>query len=935
MHMTAIRNKRQIIHRRALMADIEQQVEETGKPVEKLRREILGMLKEHLAKGREEIRKRFDAGADGAHVVRENCYLIDQIVRTLFDLATTHVYPVANPTSADRLCLVAIGGYGRGELAPHSDVDLLFLMPYKQTPRGEQVAEYILYLLWDLGLKVGHAVRSVDECISRARGDMTIRTSLLESRQLCGEMVLYEDLRRRFATDIMVGTAGEFIEAKLNERDERHRRMGDSRYVLEPNVKEGKGGLRDLHTLFWIAKYSYRVHNLSDLVEQKVFTAGEYRRFAKAQNFLWTVRCHLHYLAGRPEDRLTFDVQTEIGRLMGYADRPGVRGVERFMKHYYLVAKDVGDLTRILCAALESANQRQPKIRMPSILMRREIDGFRIEGGRLTLANRHELAEQPIKMLKLFRVAQSREMDVHPQILRWITQNLKYIDDGVREDPSANQVFLDILTSPKDPEATLRHMNEAGVFGRFIPDFGRVVAQTQHDMYHVYTVDEHTIRAIGILSGIEKGNFPDELPLATRIVHEVLSRRVLYMAVLLHDIAKGRGGDHSVLGEEIARKLCPRVGLTPEETETVAWLVRWHLLMSAVAFKRDIEDPKTVHDFADQVQSMERLRLLTVLTVADIRAVGPNVWNGWKGTLLRELYYRAAEQLSGGHVEGLNRAGRIQVVQDKLRERLADWTSAAFQAHVERMPGSYWLAHDAEVLERHARLVAKADRQGPAPLVIDVAPDRFRSVAAITVYAPDHHGLFAGVAGAMALAGGNIVDARIVTTTDGMALDTFWVQDSDRSAYDDEVRVARMRDLVGRTLSGELRPAKALAARRDGPKRTDVFQVTPRVLIDNRASNTQTVIEVTARDRPGLLFAITSVLSDLALTISSAHVATYGERAVDTFYVKDVFGLKITHQGKLTRVREELLAALDAAGPVIADDGTIRSTATAAGDAAE
>lgn len=908
--MTTIRNKRQIINRRVLVARIDALLDDGDRAPQRVRADLLRLFKDALAAGREEIRRRFEAGATGAHVVRENCYLTDQLVRTLFEFATTRVYPLANPTAADRIALVAIGGYGRGELAPHSDIDLLFLLPYKQTPRSEQVAEYILYMLWDLGLKVGHAVRSVDESISRAKGDITIRTSLLETRYICGDAELFLELRQRFAEEIMADSGPDFVEAKLNERDERHQRLGDSRYLVEPNVKEGKGGLRDLHTLFWIAKYLYRVHSLSELVERKVFSVSEYRRFAKAQNFLWTVRCHLHYLTGRPEERLTFDLQQEIAGRMNYTDRPGVSGVERFMKHYYLVAKDVGDLTRIFCAALEAANQRKPRLQqLGAALFKREVDGFQIEGGRLTVKSRRELAEDPVKMIRLFRVAQRRRLDVHPRLLRWITQNLKYVDDALRGDAEANRLFLDILTAKRDAGKALRKMNEAGVLGRFIPDFGRVVAQMQHDMYHVYTVDEHTIRAIGILNAIEQGELGDELPLATEIVHKVLSRRALYLAVFLHDIAKGRGGDHSVLGEEVARRLCPRLGLTGEETETVAWLVRWHLLMSATAFKRDLEDPKTVDDFVKMVQSIERLRLLVVLTACDIRAVGPNVWNGWKGTLLRELYHRAEEKLSGGHAEGEGRANRVAAIKARVAEKLEDWDDERFAGFSDRLGPSYWLSHDVDTIARHARLVRDADEAG-REVTIGVGTDQFRDIAEITLYTPDHHGLFASVAGAMALSGANIVDARIVTTGDGMALDTFWVQDPEGAAFDDSNRIERMKELVEKTLRGQLRPQQELDRRGARPSRTDVFAVEPRVLIDNRASNTHTVIEVNGRDRPGFLFEVTRTITDLGLSIASAHITTFGERAVDTFYVKDVFGLKITHAGKLEKIRKTLEAAI-------------------------
>src|SRR5712672_4025069 len=628
--MGGIARQREIIDRRALAEELSAAAGSVQVPALD-RTSFVEPLRAVLTNGRAEIRRRFEATGDGAAVIREQCFLMDQLIRALFDLATQEIYPLPNPTKGERLAIVAVGGYGRGELAPFSDVDLLFLLPYKQTPHTEQVVEYLLYLLWDLGLKIGQSTRSVDECLRQAKSDLTIRTGLLEARYLWGEQALFNELKRRFDSEIVRGTAAQFVEAKLAERDARHKRVGDSRYQLEPNVKEGKGGLRDLHTLYWIAKYIFRTEDVGKLVDLGVLSAEESARFERAQTFLWTVRCHLHYLAGRAEERLTFDLQTEVGRRMGYTDHAGTRGVERFMKHYFLIAKDVGDLTRIFCAILEA--DQQHKRRLPWIRWgtgRRSLEGFVIDGERLTIPSEDFFKTDPVGLLRLFHVAQQHDLDIHPRALRAVTQSLRLVDGRLRENPEANRLFLEILTSKKDPETALRRMNEAGVFGRFIPDFGRVVAQMQYDMYHVYTVDEHTLFAIGILHKVETGQLKEELPVASQIMPTIASRRALYLATLLHDIAKGRGGDHSVLGEQVALELGPRLGLSGEETETVAWLVRWHLLMSSTAFKLDISDPQAIQNFVERVQSPERLKLLLVLTAADIRAVGPKVWNGWK-----------------------------------------------------------------------------------------------------------------------------------------------------------------------------------------------------------------------------------------------------------------------------------------------------------------
>ena len=919
--MTEIANPRAIVSRRQLAEALDAAAASVDDPASpELRATVLALLKAALATGDAEVRRRFEAGAGGAETVRARAYLIDQFVRVLYDFAGGRVYRLANPSAGERLAVLAVGGYGRSELAPRSDIDLLFLLPYKMTPHAEQVVEYMLYLLWDLGLQVGHAARSVEECLRQSRRDWTIRTNLLEARFVWGDQELAGELSRRYEAEIQSSDAIAFVEAKLAERNERHRRVGDSRYVLEPNIKEGKGGLRDLQTLYWIGKYLYRVDDVAALIDRGVLTESEAARFEKARNFLLTLRCHLHYATGRAEDRLTFDLQPEVGRRMGYTDHAGTRPVERVMKHYFLVAKDVGDLTRIFCAALESQHRRRPRL-LSGIgagfgLRRRNLDGFFVDGERLNLADERAFEKRPIDILRLFHVAQRRGLDIHPAALQSVTRHLRLVK-RLQEDAEANRLFLEMLISPNDPETTLRRLNEAGVFGRFVPDFGRVVAQMQYDMYHSYTVDEHTLFAIGVLNRIEQGGLKDEVPIASAVVHKVLSRRVLYLAVLLHDIAKGRGGDHSELGAGVAMRLCPRLGLTAEETEQVAWLVRHHLLMSNTAFKRDLDDPSTIDAFVDAVQSPERLRLLLVLTVADIRAVGPKTWNGWKATLLRELYALAEERLSGG-LAAEGREARVNAALAALRTQLADWPAEEIDAHIARGTPSYWLGFDAETHTRHARIAREAAATA-APLSVATRVDSSRAVTEVTIYTTDHPGLFSRIAGALAVSGADIVDARIFTLANGMALDTFSIQNAEGGAFDRPDRLARLAANIERTLSGALNPERELPRiRARWPARTAAMEVQPRVLIDNKASATHTVIEVNGRDRPGLLYRVTRALTGLGLQISTARIATFGVRAVDVFYVKDLFGFKVENDVKLAQIRGRLLTELAEENPAAA-----------------
>ena len=905
--MASPKRNRDLIDRARLESEIEAASVDADTDATR-RKIVLEHLKLAIEHGRSSVQTRFEANEiDGNKAKGELAFLFDQVIRIVHD-AAARAYPSANPTAGDRLAVVAVGGYGRGELAPYSDIDLLFLFPWKQTARGEQLVEYMLYMLWDMGLKVGHSTRSIEDCVRLAKRDLTIRTALLEARFLWGEQALFLELRKTFNEQVISGAAMDFVTGKLAERDARHEKMGDSRYYVEPNIKDGKGGLRDLQTLYWIAKFAYEVDSVADLVDRDVLTRAEARNFSKDQNFLWSVRFHLHYISGRGEERLTFDVQTLISERMGYAERAGASGVERFMKHYYIVAKDVGDLTRIFCAAIEAENMSKPIIRLPRLRRARDLMGFQIDRDRLTVADENQFAEDPVALIRLFYVAHNEGLDIHPHALRLVTQNLKRIDKALRENAEANRMFVEMASSIDSPEVVLTRMNEAGVFGKFLRDFGRVVGQTQHDMYHVYTVDEHTIQAIGLLAKIERGECKTEHPVASEVIHKISSRRALYMSVLFHDIAKGRGGDHSVIGARVAKRVCPRLGLDAEESESVEWLVAEHLLMSDVAQKRDLNDPKTIRDFVETVQSPERLRLLLCLTVVDMRATGPNVWNNWKAQLLRELYHAAGDVMSGGQLTNA-RADRVEAAKEGLRAALTDWSDEDFDAHMERGYTGYWLTFDTDTLAHHARMMREAE-QDNLPLSIRTRVRVDIDVTELTIYTQDHPGVFSRVAGAIAAVDANIVDAKAFTTPQGMAIETFWLQDNDDTALSASGTLAKLTVQIERALAGQMKRSEPQAQRSFVPDRIKVFKVPPRVIIDNQASATHTVIEINGRDRPGFLYLVTGALFSLSLQISSAKISTFGERAVDVFYVKDGFGMKITHEGRLATIRETLLAAI-------------------------
>ncbi|MBV1836236.1 [protein-PII] uridylyltransferase [Acetobacter estunensis] len=910
------------------------------------RDDALAIFRRHLGRYQADVRQRFEArqlrGVQAAKLLAAHA---DELVKALFTFATQATS--CPPTVAGRICIAATGGYGKGLLAPFSDIDLLFLTPEEPSPPMLTLVEYILYFLWDLGLKVGHATRSINDCIAQAEQDTTVRTALLDARLLSGSFALFAMFEARFIVACVEAGSARFIADKRRERAERHRRFGESPYLVEPNIKEGRGGLRDMQTLYWMCRYTFGTRHVSDLLAPEFTRLGflteqEAARARRSWDFLWSIRLHLHYVAGRGEDRLTFDMQPVLGGRMGYTRHGRQNGVERFMRHYFLTVREVMRLTHVLEPTIVRVALGPAAHVMKADEAMREA-GFTLLDGQILADRGVSFEADPIKMFELLDWSRNRHVPVHPlarqQLIRWERRA-----STLRTNARASEIFLNLLcderpgparqtrrpphlrAEPKGELARveetdrrpdyvhwLRVLNETGLWGALIPDWSRIVGQMQFDTYHIFTVDEHTIEALRILRCVEDGTMADEIPVAYELARNLQSRRALYMAVMMHDIAKGRGGDHSELGSELALELCPRLGLSGEETETVSWLVLQHLLLSHTAFQRDIDDPKTILDVADVVQSPERLRLLLLLTIVDMRAVSPRVWNAWKATLLRELYTRVAEVLEGG-LATAERDARVAHSKSMMAELLAeeDVTQADIDHFLDLGYASYWLSFDQETLLRHASLIREAEARG-APIVIETQPLPARGVTEVTVYTQDHPGVFAAIAGAMALAGASIVDARIHTLTNGMALDTLWVQDASGEAFDEPHRLARLSAIAEKALRGKINITDEIN-RAISPgqllSRTRAIHVPPRVVIDNRASNSHTVIEINGRDRPGLLHDVASALNDMRLQISSAHITTYGVRAVDVFYVKDLSGMKITDEGRLGRIRERLMTGL-------------------------
>lgn len=777
-------------------------------------------------------------------------------------IATDHLLTEIAP----ELTIIATGGYGRCELFPHSDVDVLILTEQETSAEQAQTIIAALQTLWDMQIPVSHAARSIEQTIAAAQQDHTIAAALMDARLVCGSRPNFLRLKKRLKQDVFGRHAREFVEAKLRERDSRHTKWGDSRFVLEPNVKEGKGALRDLHTLNWLVRYCYGLQRASQLVREDLLTRDEWHHYRAAYMFFSTVRGHLHRIHGRAHERLSFDAQLQIAEAMKFPGRTAQAKAEALMMRYFQFTRHVGNLTRVFCAILEEENLRIPQApfaapptALPAMLS--------LTNGRINFAAALDIRQTPHAILVLFSMSQQLGLDIHPRAQLAISRALPYCHHLLPTDPIANHVFLDILLSKNTGDLTLRRMNDMGVLGALIPEFSRITGQMQYDGYHTYTVDEHILMAVHNLAMIESGKWGDHLPLSTELARDISDRTPLYVAMLCHDIAKGTGGAHAEKGGALMQHIGMRLGLNPAQIALAAWLIQHQELVTETAFKRDLEDSKTIADFVSLVQSPERLRLLLLLTVADVKAVGPSIWNPWKGALMRSLYNKAMAAMG---VEPQTHA------LNNLTEH------PAYRA---------WLDHGGTI-------------------GLHMVHDEMRAVTEVHCCVRYQRNVFQLLCGAMAWMGANIVSARVRMVGDGVALVTLDIQTLRETSFAEEPRkLVQLPELIDAALSGALNFADELPSRRRVQLQRQVA-VEPSVYIDNHISAHASVIEVNARDRIGLLYDILGALDACGLQVMTAHIATYGNKAVDVFYVKDAFGLKLYHPEKLVALQRTLLAAL-------------------------
>ena len=905
-------NNKYHFNRRNLIEKIESALSKKDSS-KSIKQNLLPILKTFIDNNNTNIKDLFMENKDGFYSGELRAKAIDAVILSTFDVVNTYAFPIANPTKADKLSIIAVGGYGRGNLAPGSDIDILILTPYKVTPRIEQIVETLLYILWDLKLKVGYAIRSLEDNISKAKLDNTICTALLDARLISGDQDLWIQFNSVFKLEILNKLKEKYFYEKIKERDVRHKKMGDSRYLLEPNIKEGKGGLRDLNTIRWIISFLYQGDSPKEYLSLGLMTNKEASFYNKAEKYFMTLRSMMHYYSKNNSDRLTFDLQISIAEKLGYKSHSGSTPIERLMKHYYLFAKDVGYLTKSVLENIENNNFKTDKSFFKKLVfnIKKNKNGvFEFYGNSIHLAKTEKNIE-PLDIFRAYDFSAKYDLNLSNDLINIIKLNIRKVDT-LRNSKKANTFFINILTNINNSEKVLRSMSEIGLLGRFIPDFQKVVARVQHDMYHTYTVDEHTINAIGILRKIDNGELKSKFDLASEVIKKIVSKKVLYIALFLHDIAKGRGGDHSILGGEVAKNLCPRFGLNADETETVVWLVENHLLMSQVAFKRDLQDPNTIIDLKKKIQSPELLKLLYVLTVADITAVGPEIWNSWKDNLLKIVYNETLMEINGGG-DIKSRTVLEDTAKTKLRNSLSDWSDQEFEKYINRFFPYYWTNINFNVHLHHAKLIRDADCKD-LKIKIDIENLDDQGVTEISIYTQDHLGLFARTCAGLVLAGTSVQDARIVTTKDGMTVNTFLIRSANSFSFIEEKnRISTLEDTISKTISEERDPKILIKEFKSIqiPSRKDSFVIEPRVLIDNLSSKTHTLIEINSKDKIGLLHTLASELFLMGLHISTARISTYGVRVVDVFYIKNMTGGKITEKDKINIIKSKLMKAIN------------------------
>ena len=869
----------------------------------------LAASKHFLNHYREEIKSQHRSGATGVEVVTALTGMIDTVIKKLFrcildDVAEGRRY-------RDQLALVAIGGYGRGELNPFSDIDLMFLHKGKDPQFIEDIAQKLLYFLWDMRLDVGYSVRTPNDCVEMAAADMTVKTALLDSRFLSGGRLFFKEFRKTLLTQIVAKGSDTFINDKLSEMKKRREKYGSSVYILEPNIKESEGGLRDLHSALWVAKIKYKINNPRELIIKGVLSEEELDGYSDALGYLWRIRNEVHYLAGRKNDQITFEAQIKIARFLGYEDHGKTLAVEEFMRDYYLHATRVEHLASLLVSKCVRREEGARKI-LGYFIRRHVGEGFYVIRGELVIPDESMIEKDPSRLMKLFEYAQKQDVSLHINVKSLIRKSLHMVNDKFRRNKDVNQSFFNILRSDKGVAETLKLMHHLEFLNRFIPEFEHLYCKVQHDLYHIYTVDMHSLFAVEEVVDLLKGEHEKDLPLVTQLAREVGKRELLLLAVLFHDIGKGEGGGHADRGADLMPTVARRMGLTREDSARLEFLVRSHLLMAHIAQRRDLHDEKMIIQFARQMENSENLKMLYLLTYADIRAVGPDVWTEWKASLIQELYEKAFKVLERGDFKLEARSERVKTVKRKVLELLGDeFPSNLVREELRALTTRHILSNPPTVIAEHVRILLALQSSS---MSMKVSHEKELGYSSFTICTYDVPGLFSMITGVMAANGMNILGAQIHTSTNGKALDILQVNSPQGFVIEDPNRWSRLEDDMRKVLEGNI-AVTALVEKRQRPAflpEKPKPRLASQVEIDNDVSVDYTVIDIYTNDKVGLLYRITSTLTELGLYIGVSKISTKVDQVADVFYVKDIFGHKVLSSEKLAEIRSRLLKAIEA-----------------------
>jgi [protein-PII] uridylyltransferase len=875
---------------------------------EEMRPVLLSASKEYLGYYREQIKERHRAGESGEWVVNAITAMTDTLIRKLFLNSTKWIdnYKQAK----EQLTLIAVGGYGRGELNPYSDIDLMFLHGGKEPQRVEEIAQKLLYLLWDMRLDVGYSVRTLNDCIEMSGADTTVKTAMLDARFIIGSRMLFQAFQKTMQTQILAKRSDAFIREKLDELKKRRDKYGSSIYILEPNIKEGEGCLRDLHTAIWVAKIKYKINDPRELIVKGVLSEDELAVYNASLSYLWRIRNEMHYLAGRKNDQLTFDTQTSLAAFFGYTDRGKVLAVEDFMRDFYLHATRVEHFSSLVIT--KCALREDGPMKILGYFTRRPVgDGFYVLKGELVIPDESIVEKNPARLMQLFEYAQKHSVSLNIKVKALVRSSLHLVNDKFRRSKEVNNSFFAILRSEKGVAETLKLMHHLEFLNVFIPEFERIYCKVQHDIYHIYTVDIHTLFCVEEIVKLWKGEHREDLPLLTQLACEVDKRELLLLAVLLHDIGKGEGGGHAEKGADLSRTIARRMGLSKEDSERLDFLIRNHLLYAHIAQRRDLHDEKMIIQFARQMGKSENLKMLYLLTYADIKGVGPEVWTEWKALLLQELYEKAFQVLERGDFELEASSERVKKVKRQVLEIIDDeYPAAVVKDELKALTTRHLLSNTPPVIAGHVRILLQLEEK---PLVLDVSHDVDKGFSSFTICTFDTPGLFSMITGVMAANGINILGAQILTNLNGKVLDILQVNSPQGFVITDEARWKRVEEDMRNVLEGKTKIA-ALVKRRNraaflAEKAKPKFPT--RVEIDNEVSADYTVIDIYAHDKVGLLYRITSTLSELRLYIGVSKVSTKVDQVADVFYVKDIFGQKVLDEGKLEEIRTLLLESID------------------------